>query len=120
MKKKQTAAKFLNDLGVKTPIIAMGEQGPLYEHGLIPAFNGRSVETTGAGDAFNGGFAVALSEGKSALRMLNSDIILRPISVTRAGTAPSMPARISGRNSTSLRLSWRFERCQNIYNLANA
>ena len=42
----------------------MGEQGAfLYEHGLVPAFNaGKVVETTGAGDAFNGGFAVALSE----------------------------------------------------------
>ena len=64
-KEAENAAKVLNDLGVKTPIITMGEQGAfLYEHGLVPAFNaGKVVETTGAGDAFNGGFAVALSEG---------------------------------------------------------
>ena len=91
----ETAAKVLNKLGVKTPIITMGEQGAfLYEHGLIPAFNvGDVVETTGAGDAFNGGFAVALSEGKSALDAVKFGCATASISVTRAGTAPSMPTR---------------------------
>jgi len=91
----ETAAKVLNKLGVKTPIITMGEQGAfLYGHGLIPAFNvGEVVETTGAGDAFNGGFAVALSEGKSAFEAVKFGCATASISVTRAGTAPSMPAR---------------------------
>ena len=91
----ETAAKFLTELGVKTPIITMGEQGAfLNGHGLIPAFNfGEVVETTGAGDAFNGGFAVALSEGKSALEAVKFGCATASISVTRAGTAPSMPAR---------------------------
>ena len=94
-KEAEIAAKVLNDLGVKTPIITMGEQGAfLYEYGLIPAFNaGRVVETTGAGDAFNGGFAVALSEGKSALEAVKFGCATASISVTRAGTAPSMPTR---------------------------
>ena len=94
-KEAEIAAKVLNDLGVKTPIITMGEQGAfLYEHGLVPAFNaGKVVETTGAGDAFNGGFAVALSEGKSALEAVKFGCATASISVTRAGTAPSMPAR---------------------------
>ena len=94
-KEAETAAKFLNNLGVKTPIITMGEQGAfLYGHGLIPAFNvGDVVETTGAGDAFNGGFAVALSEGKSALDAVKFGCATASISVTRAGTAPSMPTR---------------------------
>ena len=94
-KEAENAAKVLNDLGVKTPIITMGEQGAfLYEHGLVPAFNaGKVVETTGAGDAFNGGFAVALSEGKSALEAVKFGCATASISVTRAGTAPSMPAR---------------------------
>ena len=94
-KEAENAANVLNDLGVKTPIITMGEQGAfLYEHGLVPAFNaGKVVETTGAGDAFNGGFAVALSEGKSALEAVKFGCATASISVTRAGTAPSMPAR---------------------------
>lgn len=94
-KEAETAAKFLNELGVKTPIITMGGQGAfLHEHGLIPAFDvGEVVETTGAGDAFNGGFAVALSEGKSALEAVKFGCATASISVTRPGTAPSMPAR---------------------------
>ena len=94
-KEAETAAKFLNELGVKTPIITMGEQGAfLHEYGLIPAFDvGEVVETTGAGDAFNGGFAVALSEGKSALEAVKFGCATASISVTRPGTAPSMPAR---------------------------
>ena len=94
-KEAETAAKFLNELGVRTPIITMGEQGAfLHEHGLIPAFDvGEVVETTGAGDAFNGGFAVALSEGKSAFEAVKFGCATASISVTRPGTAPSMPAR---------------------------
>jgi ribokinase len=51
------------------------------------------VDTTGAGDAFNGGLAVALAEGKSlvdAIRFANATAAL---CVTRPGTAPSMPQR---------------------------
>ncbi len=94
-KEAERAANYLNELGVKTPIITMGDQGAfLYGHGLIPALNaGEVVETTGAGDAFNGGFAVALSEGKSSLEAVKFGCATASISVTRAGTAPSMPAR---------------------------
>ena len=94
-KDAKIAAKFLNELGVKTPIITMGEQGAfLHEYGLIPALRvGKVVETTGAGDAFNGGFAVALSEGKSALEAVKFGCATASISVTRAGTAPAMPTR---------------------------
>ena len=94
-KDAKIAAKFLNELGVKTPIITMGEQGAfLHEYGLIPALRvGKVVETTGAGDAFNGGFAVALSEGKSALEAVKFGCAAASISVTRAGTAPAMPTR---------------------------
>ena len=94
-KEAETAAKFLNELGVKTPIITMGEQGAfLHKYGLNPAFDvGEVGETTGAGDAFNGGFAVALSEGKSALEAVKFGCATASISVTRPGTAPSMPTR---------------------------
>ena len=51
------------------------------------------VETTGAGDAFNGGFAVAIAEGKSPLEAARFGNAVAGLSVTRAGTAPSMPSR---------------------------
>ncbi|MFT7059395.1 MAG: ribokinase [Pseudorhodobacter sp.] len=89
------ACEVLRDLGVKTPVITMGEQGAyLYGHGLVPAVNaGPVVETTGAGDAFNGGFAAALSEGLSPLQAAQYGCATAGLSVTKAGTAPSMPTR---------------------------
>ena len=58
------AAEVLCDMGVTTPIITLGDKGAyLYGHGLIAPFIAAAVlETTGAGDAFNGGVAAALSE----------------------------------------------------------
>ena len=91
----EKACKALVDLGVKTPIITMGEQGAyLHLHGLVPAINaGPVVETTGAGDAFNGGFAAALAEGSSPLEAARIGCVTAGLSVTKAGTAPSMPDR---------------------------
>lgn len=89
------AAEALVGLGVKTPVITMGEQGAyLHGYGMTPAFNvGPVVETTGAGDAFNGGFATALSEGKSPEEAVRFGCATASISVTRQGTAPAMPTR---------------------------
>ena len=89
------ACEALRDLGVGTPIITMGDQGAfLYGHGLVPAVTvGTVIETTGAGDAFNGGFAAALSEGLSTLEAVRYGCATAGISVTKSGTAPSMPNR---------------------------
>jgi ribokinase len=60
----------------------------------VAAFNaGKVVETTGAGDAFNAGFAVALSEGLDVVEAARFGCAVAGISVTRHGTAPSMPKR---------------------------
>ena len=95
VKDAKNAAEVLVALGVKTPVITMGEQGAyLHGYGMTPAFNaGPVVETTGAGDAFNGGFATALSEGKSPEEAVRFGCATASISVTRAGTAPAMPSR---------------------------
>lgn len=91
----EKACEVLVSLGVKTPIITMGEQGAyLYGHGLVPAINaGPVVETTGAGDAFNGGFAAALAQGSSPVEAAQMGCVTAGMSVTKAGTAPSMPDR---------------------------
>jgi ribokinase len=49
------------------------------------------VETAGAGDGFTGGFAAALARGDDAISAMRFGCALAGISVTRAGTAPSMP-----------------------------
>jgi ribokinase len=60
----------------------------------VPTFRaGPVVETTGAGDAFNGGFAVALAEGADPVAAVRFGCATASISVTRPGTAPSMPTR---------------------------
>lgn len=92
------AAEVLLNLGVGAAIITLGENGCLFHDGNtpvhIPAFDaGAVMETTGAGDAFNGGFAAALAEGKSPLDAIRFGTATAAISVTRSGTAPSMPSR---------------------------
>ena len=89
----EKAAIALCEKGVGTPIITLGERGAyLHGHGLVPAVNaGPVVETTGAGDAFNGGFAASLSAGKSPLEAVRIGCATAGISVTRPGTAPAMP-----------------------------
>lgn len=79
--------------GVKTPIITLGERGVyLHGHGIVPAVKaGSVVETTGAGDAFNGGFASALSVGEDVLKAVQTGCATAGVSVTRPGAAASMP-----------------------------
>ncbi len=91
----ERACRALADLGVRIPIITLGEQGAyLHGHGLVPAIDaGPVVETTGAGDAFNGGFAAALARGLSPEKAAQYGCATAGISVTKAGTAPSMPDR---------------------------
>ncbi len=91
----ERACHALRDLGVGTPIITLGERGAfVFGHGLVPAFKaGAVVETTGAGDAFNGGFAAALAEGLPVPEAARYGCATAGLSVTKAGTAPAMPAR---------------------------
>jgi ribokinase len=51
------------------------------------------VDTTAAGDAFNGAFAVALSEGRKPVEAAEFAAAAAAISVTRRGAQPSMPTR---------------------------
>jgi len=82
--------------GAGAAIITLGAAGALLhttaESILVPAFRaGPVVETTGAGDAFNGGFAAALARGLAPLEAVRFGCAVAGISVTRKGTAPSMP-----------------------------
>jgi ribokinase len=95
----EAAARVLMGRGAKCVIVTLGAQGALVcvegeEAVLVGAFDaGLVLDTTGAGDGFCGGFAAGLSEGLSVLEAARFGCATAGISVTRAGTAPSMPRR---------------------------
>ena len=82
--------------GVGAAVITLGGQGSLLHSPTqslhIPIYAaGKVVDTTGAGDAFNGGFAAALARGETPESAAHFGSATAGISVTRPGTAPSMP-----------------------------
>lgn len=92
------AADVLLARGVGSVVVTLGAQGAFVKNSKlarhVPAVEfGAVVETTGAGDAFSGGFAVALSEGADVATAARFGCAVAGISVTRRGTAPSMPHR---------------------------
>ena len=93
----QFAAQKLIDLGVKRVVITMGSQGAyLYQDGqgeLIPAHKVNAVDTTAAGDVYNGALCAALAEGMILTEALHFAAKASAISVTRAGAQPSIPTR---------------------------
>jgi ribokinase len=94
----ERAAGALLARGVRNVVITLGAQGVLVKNARltehVAAFDaGAVVETTGAGDAFNGGFAIGLSEGMDIVDAARFGCAVAGISVTRYGTAPSMPVR---------------------------
>ncbi len=93
----RVAAGKLLDMGVKNVIITLGVRGSFYTDGkreiVVPSVKVKAIETTGAGDAFNGGFATAIAEGATVEKALQFATCTAAISVTRLGSAPSMPQR---------------------------
>ena len=92
------ATERLIQRGVRNLIVTLGEDGVLYrsnvEKYLLPAYrNVKAVDTTAAGDCFNGAFAVALSEGKKVQEALVFACAAAAITVTRQGAQDSIPER---------------------------
>jgi ribokinase len=90
-------AQFLLEKGMRRVIITLGERGCLLAGAdcmeLVPSFKVQSIDTTGAGDAFIGSFAVFLGEGmqeKEALRRAN---LYAALSTTKIGTQKSFCTR---------------------------
>ncbi|MCV2873888.1 ribokinase [Defluviimonas sp. WL0050] len=94
----ERAAGRLLEKGVGAAIITLGQNGVFYRDRErcvhVPAVAaGPVVETTGAGDAFNGAFAAELARGADPVAAVRFGCAGAGISVTRPGTAPSMPSR---------------------------
>ena len=91
------AAAKIQAQGVKTIVMTLGKRGCLvYEsadkHKFVDAFKlDNVVDTTGAGDAFNGGFAHAIEQGMELYEAVRYGNAVAGLSVTKFGTAPAMP-----------------------------
>ncbi len=91
------AAEALHALGVPTVIMTLGSRGALLSkrglRKLVPAFHIEPVDTTAAGDAFLGGFAVAFTEGKSLEEAVRQGNAAGALAATKPGAQPSLPFR---------------------------
>ena len=91
---KQAADKLIN-LGIKKVIITLGEKGLFYSDGkeeiYLKAHSVKAIDTTGAGDAFNGGLAFGVSNGKSIKECLALANKVAGISTTKLGAGDAMP-----------------------------
>ncbi len=91
------AADALLAKGVKHVILTLGAKGAYYksagQEALVPAEKVKAVDTTAAGDVFNGALTVALAEGKDWLPAIQFAAKAAAISVTRMGAQASAPHR---------------------------
>ena len=96
----RAAAARLLEMGVaRAAILTLGARGALYHAAdgtsvVVPALPvARVVDTTGAGDAFNGAFATALAEGRDPVEAVRFGCAAAGLAVTRQGAAAGMPLR---------------------------
>ena len=68
-----------------TQVISEGKEG------YFPAYAVDAVDTTGAGDAFNGGLAYGLATGRSAEESIKFASKVAALSVTKIGVVPGLP-----------------------------
>ena len=91
------AAKKLLSWGVKTVVITLGRRGALLAskggNRVVPGFKVKAIDTTAAGDTFNGALAVAMAEGKSEEQAVHFANAAAALSVTRVGAQTSAPRR---------------------------
>lgn len=93
----KTAARIIYEMGVATVIVTIGSRGAVVcEKGklfIVSSPEVTAVDTTAAGDVFNGALAVALAEGRSIADATRFACIAASISVTRKGAQSSIPYR---------------------------
>lgn len=89
------AASHFHSKGIKNVIITLGERGAYWSDGKNSGFESapkvKAIDTTAAGDCFNGAFVVALAENKSISEAVAFACRTASVSVTRLGAQASMP-----------------------------
>ena len=94
-KNAKEASKILIDMGLKNVVITMGEKGLFYSDGVkeiyLKASQVEAIDTTGAGDAFNGALAFSLSINRDIKDCLEIANNVAGISTTKLGAGNSMP-----------------------------
>ncbi|MGA9669705.1 MAG: ribokinase [Terracidiphilus sp.] len=96
--KPKDAAQHLLSRGLKGVVLKRGSEGSFIavaggKAAWVPAFKVNAIDTVGAGDCFNGAFAVALLEGQDPWAAARVASAAAAISVTRRGAQASMPSR---------------------------
>lgn len=99
--------------GVKNVVVTLGRAGALILTDtldlMIPAVPVEVIDTTGAGDAFNSGFAVALAEGRDIVEAVRFGVVCGGIACTKLGVIPGLPERTSAdaTYSQALKTVWK-------------
>lgn len=93
----EALARELISRGIQRVVMTLGEKGALvmtaHSSSYIPAITVPALDTTGAGDAFNAGLAVALSRGANFEDAARFAVVTGGLAVTRDGVVPSLPTR---------------------------
>ena len=93
----EKAALALKEMGIKTVIITMGAKGCYVLDdsftGIVPAFKVKAVDTTAAGDVFNGALAVALTDKKELVDAVKFASAASALSVMKLGAQTSAPSK---------------------------
>lgn len=104
------AARLLAQKGIEIVLITLGPRG-VFAHGsgmdeMVPGFEVEAVDTTAAGDVFNGALAVALAEGKPLKEAVLFANAAAALSVTKLGAQPSAPDRKEIQNFLAARINY--------------
>jgi ribokinase len=97
MESAQRAAKAIYDMGPKNVIVTLGSDGSLVYDGAmfmrVEAMKVDAVDTTAAGDTYNGVLASVIAEGRTLIDAVHEANVAAAISVTRMGAQPAAPTR---------------------------